>query len=142
MGHPQPPTPIRCNNMTATGIVNNAFKKQRSQSMEMRFFWITDQVDQKNFTIRWHPGQEMLADYYTKNYNAAHHHRVRPFYVFSSNTPKILPRAAPPSALRGCVENIPESYICRTPLSFVQSPQLHSQTDGCAMRARTPIVCS
>ena len=38
MGHKQPPTPIHCNNITNTGIANNTAKKQRSRSMEMRFF--------------------------------------------------------------------------------------------------------
>jgi len=44
MGHPQPPTPIHCDNKTAAGIANDTVKKHRSRSMEMRFFWITDQV--------------------------------------------------------------------------------------------------
>ena len=38
MGHPQPSTPIHCNNMTAAGITNDTIKKQRSQSMEMCIF--------------------------------------------------------------------------------------------------------
>ena len=38
MGHKQPATPIHCDNSTAVGIANNTVKKQRSRSMEMRFF--------------------------------------------------------------------------------------------------------
>eukprot|EP00804_Cyclotella_cryptica_P000699 CCRYP_000983-RA/>CCRYP_000983-RA protein AED:0.36 eAED:0.37 QI:0/0/0/1/1/1/5/0/509 len=49
LGHPQPPTPTHCDNETATGIANNTVKKQRSRSMEMRFFWIADQVTRRNF---------------------------------------------------------------------------------------------
>ncbi len=30
MGHPQPPTPINCDNSTAVGIANNTVKRQRS----------------------------------------------------------------------------------------------------------------
>jgi hypothetical protein len=30
MGHPQPPTPILCNNSTAVGIMNNTVKRQWS----------------------------------------------------------------------------------------------------------------
>ena len=63
MGHPKPPTPVHCNNMTETGITNDNVKKQRSQSMEMRFFWVTDQVKSGAFDIKWHPGQENLDDY-------------------------------------------------------------------------------
>ena len=38
MGHKQPPTPVHCDNSTATGITNSAIKKQRSRLMEVRFF--------------------------------------------------------------------------------------------------------
>ena len=38
MGHAQPPTPIHCDNKTATGIANDTVKKHRSRSMEMRYF--------------------------------------------------------------------------------------------------------
>ena len=37
LGHPQPPTPIHCNNKTAAGIANETVKKHRSRSMEMSF---------------------------------------------------------------------------------------------------------
>ena len=63
LGHPQPPTPIHCDNQTAIGIANDTVKKHRSRSMEMRFFWITDQVKHKFFDVQWHPGQDNLADY-------------------------------------------------------------------------------
>ncbi len=39
LGHPQPPTPIHIDNTTKVGIVNNTIKRQRSQAMEMRYFW-------------------------------------------------------------------------------------------------------
>ena len=38
MGHKQPPTPIHCDNITATGIANNTVKKQQWRRMEMRLF--------------------------------------------------------------------------------------------------------
>jgi hypothetical protein len=38
MGHPQPKTPVHCDNATAVGIANSTVKRQRSRSMEMRFF--------------------------------------------------------------------------------------------------------
>ena len=44
--HAQPPTPIHCDNLTAVGIANETVKKRRSWSMEMRFFWIINQVRQ------------------------------------------------------------------------------------------------
>ena len=38
LGHPQPPTPMHCDNTTAAGIVNGSVKRQRSRAMEMRYF--------------------------------------------------------------------------------------------------------
>ncbi len=35
LGHPQPKTPIHCNNATVVGIANNTVKRQRLGSMEM-----------------------------------------------------------------------------------------------------------
>ena len=57
MGHPQPATPIHCDNMTATGIANDTIRKQRSRSMVMRFFWVADQVKSGVMDIQWYPGQ-------------------------------------------------------------------------------------
>ncbi len=51
MGHPQPPTPVHVDNSTAVGIANDTVKKQRSRSMEMRFFWVTDQVKRKQYLM-------------------------------------------------------------------------------------------
>jgi hypothetical protein len=73
MGYPQPKTPVHCNNATAVGIPNNTVKRQQSQSMEMRFFWVGDKVVQDMFALRWHPGQENLADYQSKHHVGSHH---------------------------------------------------------------------
>jgi len=70
LGDAQLPMPTHCDNETATGIANDTIKKQRSRSTEMRFFWITDQINRRNFQIKWHPGQENLADYFTKHFDA------------------------------------------------------------------------
>jgi hypothetical protein len=40
--HPQPPMPIHTESATTVGIVNNMIKRQRSQAMEMRYFWLLD----------------------------------------------------------------------------------------------------
>jgi hypothetical protein len=51
MGHPQPKTPVHCDNATAVGIANNTIKRQRSRSMEMRFFWVGDKVAQGMYKL-------------------------------------------------------------------------------------------
>ena len=38
LGHPQSPIPVNCDNSTAVGIANNTVKRQRSRTMEMRFY--------------------------------------------------------------------------------------------------------
>ena len=54
MGHPQPATPIHCDNMTATGISNDTIKKQCCRSMEMIFLGhISSQ--------KWRHGQTMAS---------------------------------------------------------------------------------
>ena len=63
MGHPQPPTPVHCDNKTATDIANDTVKKHRSRSMEMRYFWVTDQVKRRILNVMWHPGKENLGEY-------------------------------------------------------------------------------
>ena len=51
--HPQPATPIHCDNTTAVGITNGTAKQQRSQSMEMRYFYVCGQVLRKPFDIQY-----------------------------------------------------------------------------------------
>ena len=58
-GHKQPPTPMHCDNVTATGIVNDTIKKHQSRSMEMRLFWITGQAILGEFDVQWHPAKKI-----------------------------------------------------------------------------------
>ena len=62
----QPPTPMRTDNNTASGIMNNTVKKKMSKTMDMQFYWLQDRVDQGMFRVYWGPGKENLGDYYTK----------------------------------------------------------------------------
>jgi len=39
MGHPQPPTPVKTDNSTASGLANATIKQRKSRSMDMRFYW-------------------------------------------------------------------------------------------------------
>ena len=122
MGHPQPPTPIHCDNTTAVGIVHSSIKRQRSRAMNMRYFWLLCQEAQRILAIRHHPGQENLGDYQTKHHNSAHHKRVRPFYQHTEESPRFLPRAQQPSVRRGCVETgANQPYLHRTPLPKISS---------------------
>ena len=118
MGHRQPPTPVHCDNSTAAGIANNTVKRQQSRSMEMRFFWVVEQVFLGAFDVQWQPGQKNLADYFTKHFVGRHHQAVRP-WLHEANAPRYLPRVAASSALRGCVGKLPNGYSRTSPLPRV-----------------------
>lgn len=42
MGHPQPPTPIKVDNLTAESIVNNRVQPKCTKAMDVRFHWLHD----------------------------------------------------------------------------------------------------
>ena len=60
----------------------------------MRFWWLVDRVQQKQFNTTWAPGKYNLADYFPKKHPASHHKKVRPIYVYMENES--------PSLLQGC----------------------------------------
>jgi hypothetical protein len=68
LGHPQPPIPVHCDNVTAVGIASNTIKRQRSCAMEMKYFWTCEKDAQKVFLFKWHPGMENLVDYQSKHH--------------------------------------------------------------------------
>ena len=89
--------------------------------MDMRYFWVIDQAEQKLIKVEWHPGLENLADYFTKHFPKYHHLIMRHIYLHNKNSPKYLPRALPPAVLRGCVVT-PSSYIKGLPTYVQNSP--------------------
>jgi hypothetical protein len=90
--------------------------------MEMRFYWIGDKVAQEIYALKWHPGQENLADYQSKHHIGSHHAAVRPWYLHLENSPRGLPQAERPSTLEGCVETLKDGYVCKVPLP--RAPQI------------------
>jgi hypothetical protein len=143
LGHPQPKTPVHCDNATAVGIANKTVKRQRSRSMEMRYFWVCDKVAQDAYNVKWHPGQENLANYQSKHHTGAHHQAVRPWYLHEQSSPLVLPRAIRPSTLKGCVGTLPQGYIRNVPLPRVprgQSAKSQTQVHTIPNYYETPYV--
>jgi hypothetical protein len=124
MGHPQPNTPVHCDNANAVGIANNTIKRQCSRSMKMRFFWVGDKIAQEMYNLQWHPGQEHLANYQSKHHIGSHHATVRPWYLHMENSPQILPQAVTPSTLKGCVGTLKNGYVHNVPLP--RAPRIQS----------------
>ena len=81
LGHPQPPTPIYCDNTTAVGIANDLLKQRRSKSIDMRYHWIRDRIKLGQFNVQWRKGTYNLADYFTKPYSVTQTKEIRPFLV-------------------------------------------------------------
>ena len=116
LGHPQPATPIKTDNSTATGIINNTIKQKRSKAMDMRFYWLRDRVKQGHFDIYWEPGNNNLADLPTKHHSGAHHKRLRPIYVFDPiNTPK---------SIQGCIKLLSSTKTKRTNITGLEKHKM------------------
>jgi hypothetical protein len=109
MGHLQPATPIQTDNARACGIVNKTFRQRRSRSMDLRFYWVRDHVDQDHFIVYWQSGVTNDADYFTKHHPTSHHRVKGGEYLYT----------APPIArsMQGCVDLLPShSGSYRAPL--------------------------
>ena len=91
MGHKQPPTPIQTDNTTAFGFVSKIMVPKATKSTDMKYWWMRDRSDLKNFRYYWGKGKGNRADYWTKHFCAAHHKETRP---------KILTRPAEVALLR------------------------------------------
>jgi hypothetical protein len=77
LGHTQTPTPLRTDNSTAFGILNEKIKQKRSKAMDMRYHWLTNRVRKKEVDVYWRPGRENLGDYHTKHHSAQHQKDMR-----------------------------------------------------------------
>ena len=98
MGHPQPATPMKADNSTATGIINKTIKQKRSKAIDMHFYWLCDRVTQGMFKVYWEPGYNNLADYPTKHHSGTHHKAVRGVYLYNKDSPRTV---------KGCIEFYP-----------------------------------
>ena len=96
MGHPQPPTPLKTDNDTANGVVNNTVKQKRSKATDMRFHWLRDGTNRNQFHIHWESGETNFADHHTKHQPITHHRTNRPMHAHVEGES--------PSSLQGCVD--------------------------------------
>jgi hypothetical protein len=98
LGHTQPPMPLRTDNSTAFGILNETIKQKRSKAVDMRYHWLTDRVREKQIDIYWRPGRENIGDYHTKDHSAQYHKDMRKLILHEANSLQVL---------RGCVTLFP-----------------------------------
>ena len=90
LGHKQPATPLRADNNTTSGIMNDTIRQQQSKAMDMRFYWLKDRVTQQMFKVYWAPGKVNLADYFSKYHPASHFKKVRKLYVNEPDSPRTI----------------------------------------------------
>ena len=79
LGHPQPPTVISCDNECAIGLANRTVTPKMSKSLDMRFHWLRDRIDQGQFRVVFVPGLRNLADFFTKSLPVARHKVLAPY---------------------------------------------------------------
>ena len=66
-------TPIKTDNAAAHGFIYKNINMKRSKSWDMRYHWLRDRENQGQFDIYWKPGEENLANYFTKHYPIIYH---------------------------------------------------------------------
>ncbi len=49
MGHNQPTIPVQVDNSAAKGIINKRIQPKCTKAMDMRFHWLQDRFNQKQF---------------------------------------------------------------------------------------------
>ena len=101
MGHPQPPTgtPLETDSATAVGILRSTVRMKRSKAFDMRYHWLGDRAQQKQFNIYWKPGSTNSGDYFSKHHPPAHHRKMRFVYLLRN----ISKSSSVTSSARGCV---------------------------------------
>ena len=109
---PQPATRITCDNLTSGKLCHGVWKNKRNKPMDMRYHWIRDRCELKDFFIEWRKGADSIADLLTKAHPTPHFLSMRKHYVnvseptFPTSTDrrrnrrlKIFGPTAPPAAL-------------------------------------------
>jgi hypothetical protein len=79
MGHPQPPTPIFCDNEVAIGLATDSINLKMSKSIDMRWHWVRDRIRQGHFRAVFVPGIRNHSDLFTKALPVARHKLLAPF---------------------------------------------------------------
>ena len=81
LDHQQPPTPVKTDNLTAQGFIQDNIHMKKSKSWDMRYHWLRDRQTQNQFQFYWQPSKDNNADYFTKHHATTHHQHIRNQYV-------------------------------------------------------------
>jgi hypothetical protein len=109
LGHKQPSTgsPFETDNNTAQGILNSKMRRKLSKSFDMRYWWMKDRINQRQFNLIWAPGKLNLADYFTKHHPPWHHRQMRFKYIqkllSAVHAKRTRTQREPSVSVRGCI---------------------------------------
>ena len=81
LNHPQPPTPLKTDNSTATGFAHDNVHQKRSKAWDMRCYWLRDRQAQQQFKIHWDSGKNDEADHHTKHHPTIDHRTKRTKHI-------------------------------------------------------------
>ena len=98
LGYPQPPTIILCDNNCAVGIALDIIKPKRIKSVDMRYHWIRDRIQQGQYIVTWRKGSDNLADFFMKPLSVHLRQSLMPLLVHVSAA--LSAANLTPSALR------------------------------------------
>ena len=92
--------------------------------MEKRYFYVCEQVEHKQYDVRWHPFQENLDNYTSKDHIERHNMKVHTIYLHMKNSQQLIQRAMISSDLQGCVGKAAGGYIWGHTLPLIPSFRL------------------
>ncbi len=75
----QPPTLLLCDNECAVGLANKTMVPRLSKSIDMRFHWLQDRIQQRQFKVEHVAGNRNGSDYFTKALSRSKHDQYAPY---------------------------------------------------------------
>jgi hypothetical protein len=104
IGRPQPRTPLLTQNIRTFGIVSRKMIQQRSNAIDIRFYWLIDREAKNQFIMFWAPGKPKLRDYFMKHHVPAHHQNIKRLYLHDNQQSHMHLPYELSTALQGCVK--------------------------------------
>jgi hypothetical protein len=87
LGYPQPPALLLCDNEIAVGLANQTITPRLSKRIDMRFHWLQDRIQRKQFRVEHVAGHNKIADFSTKALPRIKHQQFAPFCAVGSGNP-------------------------------------------------------
>ena len=90
LGYHQPLTSLLCDNACALGLATNIVRQHQLKSIDMRFHWIGDRIQEHQFQVHWRKEALNLADFFTKILPVTVHKATMPLLIKSGLSPTTL----------------------------------------------------